>query len=112
MGFNTDPSSALPIWIAPRPGGGSEAGTCEGVNLSGSVGPASSAIIAPGAFSTWFTIQNTHDSQTLYLSFNAQATTEDFSLPPKASITLPFAPLNPLNAIGSGAGTTFAVIGY
>lgn len=83
-----------------------------GISVNGSVGAASAQLIAPGAFSAWVTIQNTHASQKLSLSFNATATVNDFTLAPGASVTLPFGLANALNGIGSGAGTTFAAIGF
>ncbi|MBU9203123.1 hypothetical protein KTD31_17340 [Burkholderia multivorans] len=83
-----------------------------GFSTSGTVGTTSAVIVAAGAFSAWVTIQNTHASNKLSLSFNATATTSDFTLAPGASITLPFGLANALNGIGSAAGTTFAAIGF
>jgi hypothetical protein len=84
-----------------------------GISQAGLVGATSAQIIAGGAFTAWVTIQNTHASQILYLSFAATASaTNGIALAPGASITLPFGPRNALNGIGSAASTTFAVIGY
>lgn len=77
-----------------------------------SVGGASATIIAAGTFLDSVTIQNTHATQTLYVSFNTPALTTDFAIGPAgAALTLPFGPTNALYGIGSGAATTFAVIG-
>lgn len=77
-----------------------------------SVGVASAQIIAAGAYLGSVTIQNTHATQTLYVSFNTPALTTDFAIAPAgAALTLPFGPTNALYGIGSGAATTFAVIG-
>lgn len=83
-----------------------------GVSTSGSVGAASATILAAGAYSAWVTIQNTHATQKLSLSFAATATTGDYTLSPGGSVTLPFGPANSLQAIGSGAATTWAAIGF
>lgn len=83
-----------------------------GISSSGSIGATSGQLIAPNTFQAWVTIQNTHASQKLSLSFNTAATTNDFTLAPGASITLPFGLANSLQAIGSGAGTTYALIGF
>lgn len=83
-----------------------------GVSSNGSVGTASAVVVPAGMFSNWVTIQNTHATQKLSLSFNATATTSDFTLAPGASLTLPYGLANALNGIGSGAGTTFALIGF
>lgn len=96
-----DIGSAPPTYLIPR----------AGISLSGTVGAASAVIVAAGVFQSAITIQNTHASQSLNLSFNASALTTDFKLAAGASITLQFGPSNALSAIGSGAGTTWAVIG-
>jgi hypothetical protein len=83
-----------------------------GISSNGTVGGSTAVIIAAGTYSAWVTIQNTHATQKLSLSFNASATTSDFTLAPGASITLPFGLANALSAIGSGAGTTYALIGF
>jgi hypothetical protein len=51
-------------------------------------------------------------TQKLSLSFNTPATTADFTLAPGAAMTLPFGLAKSLYGIGSGAGTTFALIGF
>lgn len=84
-----------------------------GISQSGFVGTTSAQVVAAGAFSSWVTIQNTHASQILYLSFAVTATTTNgIALNPGAFLTLPFGPKNALNGIGSGASTTFSVVGY
>jgi hypothetical protein len=83
-----------------------------GISSSGTVGTTSAQIVAPDQFAAWVTVQNTHASNKLSISFNASATTSDFTLAPGASITLPYGPGNSLNGIGSAAGTTYALIGF
>lgn len=84
-----------------------------GVSLKGSVGTSVSQLLAPASFKNWLTIQNTHASQSLAISFVASvAVGSDFTLAPGAALTLPYGPLNALYGIGSGAGTTFAIIGF
>lgn len=85
--------------------------TRAGVSVNGSVGAASAAIIAAGAFDGEVTIQNTHASQTLSVSFTNPATTSDFTIAAGAALTMHFGPTNALYGIGSGASTTFAAIG-
>lgn len=82
-----------------------------GISSNSTVGTASAVIVPAGTYSNWVTIQNTHASNKLSLSFNATATTADYTLAPGASITLPFGLANALNGIGSAAGTTYALIG-
>jgi hypothetical protein len=82
-----------------------------GISLSGNVGTTSAVIAPAGEFQQSVTVQNTHASNSLYLSFNANATTSDLKLAPGASITLPFGPSNALSALGSAASTTYAIIG-
>jgi len=83
-----------------------------GISSNGTVGTASAVIVAAGTYSAWVTIQNTHASNKLSLSFNAAATASDFTLAPGASITLPFGLANALSGIGSATGTTYALIGF
>jgi hypothetical protein len=82
-----------------------------GISSNGTVGATSAAIVPANTFSNWVTIQNTHATNKLSLSFNATATTSDFTLAPGASVTLPFGLANTLNGVGSAAGTTYALIG-
>lgn len=83
-----------------------------GVSMTGTVGAASATLIPPGTYGAWVTIQNTHATQSLNLSFAATATLNDFKLVAGASITLPFGLANALQGLGSGAGTTWAAIGF
>lgn len=83
-----------------------------GISTSGTVGAASATLIPAGTYSAWVTIKNTHATQTLSLSFNAAAVAADFPLAAGASVTLPFGLANSLQGIGSGAGTTWAAIGF
>jgi hypothetical protein len=83
-----------------------------GSSASGTVGAASAVIIAAGAYKGLVTVQNTSAANTLYISFNAAATTSDFAIAPGAAMTLTFGPTNALAGLGSAAGTTFALIGY
>jgi hypothetical protein len=106
-------AGAIPVWITSGSGSGGVAGPSKaGVSASNSVGTTSAQLIAAGAYKGWVTVQNTHATQTLYVSFGATATTADFAIAPGAALSLPFGPTNALNGIGSGAGTTFAVVGY
>lgn len=106
----SNPASAIPVWVTPPPPGGNAGIT--GVSSNSSVGAASAAIVTPGQFSTWLTIQNTHASQTLNVSYNSPATANDVKIPAGGSLTLPFSAQNTLYALGSGAATTYALIGY
>lgn len=83
-----------------------------GISSNSTVGTSSAVIVPAGTYSAWVTIQNTHASNKLSLSFNATATTSDFTLAPGASITLPFGLATALNGIGSATGTTYALIGF
>lgn len=83
-----------------------------GVSMSGNVGAASATLIPAGTYSAWVTIQNTHATQSITLSFNATAVAGDFKLAAGASITLPFGLANALQGLGSGAATTWAAIGF
>lgn len=107
-------SNPIPVVLSSGGGGSSTvSGPAEaGASLTGTVGTASAAIIAAGAYKGWATVQNTHAANTLYVTFGATATTADFAIAPGAALSLPFGPTNALNGIGSGAGTTFSVIGY
>ncbi len=96
-----DVGGAPPTYQIPR----------AGVSTSGTVGTTSAALIPAGTFSNSATIQNTHATQTLTLSFNTTALATDIKLGAGASITLPFGPTNALYGLGSGAGTTWAAIG-
>lgn len=82
-----------------------------GISSNNSAGVASAQILAAGVYLNNVTIQNTHATQTLNLSFTNPATVNDFRLAAGASITLPFGPSNALYAIASGAATTYAIIG-
>lgn len=83
-----------------------------GISSNSSVGTSSAVIVPAGTYSAWVTIQNTHATQKLSLSFTNPATTSDYTLVPGASITLPFGLANALYGIGSGAATTYALIGF
>jgi hypothetical protein len=109
-------AGAIPVRMVSGGGNGSSittAGPAEaGVSTSGTVGTTSGTIVAAGAYKGWVTIQNTHASNVLYVSFKAAATATDFAIYPNSALTLPFGPTNALSGLGSGAGTTFATIGY
>ncbi|MET3232270.1 UNVERIFIED_ORG: hypothetical protein ABIC54_004475 [Burkholderia sp. 1263] len=108
-----NPAGAIPVWItAGQSGTTGPTNAQAGVSTKGTVGTTSAAIIAAGQFTGWVTVQNTHASQTLYVSFTAPATTTDIAIQAGAALTLAFGPTNALNGIGSGAGTTFAAVGY
>lgn len=100
----------LPVYVTSAPSGSGS--TITGLSATGTVGTTSAAVIAAGAYKGWATVQNTHASNMLYVSFGATATVADFAIAPGAALTLPFGPTNALNGIGSAAGTTFAVVGY
>ena len=76
-----------------------------------SVSGTSATIVAAGTYSYWITIQNTHASQKLSLSFNNPATTSDLTLAAGQWITLTPGATNTLYGIGSGASTTYAIMG-
>jgi hypothetical protein len=113
-----DVPNSSSVWAIIQPGAGltaiidvlSEPGG--GISSNGSVGTSSAVVVAAGTFFKWVTIQNTHATQKLSLSFNTPATTADFTLAPGAAMTLPFGLAKSLYGIGSGAGTTFALIGF
>lgn len=106
-------AGAIPVWItAGQSGTTGPTNAQAGKSVSGNVGATSAGLIVAGSFAGWLTIQNTHATQTLYVSFNAPATASDFAIASGAALTLPFGPTNTLNGIGSGAATTFAVVGY
>lgn len=105
-------AGAIPVWItAGQSGTTGPTNAQAGASASGAVGTASAQIVAAGTYKGWVTIQNTHATNILYVSFNS-ATIGDFAIVPGGALTLAFGPTNTLNGIGSGAGTTFAVIGY
>jgi hypothetical protein len=112
MGFpnaQNNPAAAIPVWLAPAPG----SVTLNGISEHGSVGTSGAdVVVTANQFLDWVTIQNTHTSQMLYISFNNPATTSDIALTPGGAMTLPHAATNTLYGIGSGAATTWAVIGF
>lgn len=83
-----------------------------GISSNGTVGTTSAVVVPAGVYADWVTVQNTHATQKLSLSFNATATTADFTLAAGASVTFPYGLATALNGIGSGAGTTFAIVGF
>lgn len=109
-----NPAGAIPVYITSGSGGGGGVGgpSKAGVSVKGSVGTTSAAIIAAGQFAGWVTVQNTHATNTLFVSFTAPATATDIAILPGAALTLTFGPTNALNGIGSAAATTFAAVGY
>lgn len=107
-----NPAGAIPVWITSGGGGGGPTGPAViGVSANGTVGATSATLIAAGQYSGWVTIQNT-GTGTLYISFNATATTAGIAILAGAAMTLPFGPTNALTGIGSAAGVTWAAIGY
>lgn len=75
---------------------------------TGSVGAASAELLAAQT-RKYLTIQNTHATQSLYLSFTNPATVADILLLPTASITFQnVVPGNAIYGIGSGVATTFS----
>jgi hypothetical protein len=109
--YLVDPVSGNPMTPAGTVSGGSGSSPA-GISANSSIGTTSAFIVTAGQFPHWLTIKNTHATQTLYVSFNATATTSDFSIAPGASLTIPTGTSNGITAIGSGAGTTYALIGY
>lgn len=81
-----------------------------GASSTGSVGAASALIKAANTHATWLTIQNTHATQDLFLSFTNPATTSDLKIAAGSSITWNNPPTNAVYGIGSGAATTFAIM--
>jgi len=92
-------------------GGVAPPATRAGVTLNGSRDNSSGVIVPAGTFVNEMTIQNTHASQTLSITFTSPATSADFTIQPGAALTMKFGPTNALYGIGSGAATTFACIG-
>lgn len=111
MSYPNDPSNnaaSTPVRIT-----GNASTSVTGVSTSGTVGTAGTdVVLAAGTFKGSGTIENTHATQTLYLSFNTPATVNDIKVAPGSTITIPFGPTNALYGIGSGTGTTFAAVGY
>lgn len=108
-----NPAGAIPVWItAGQSGTTGPTNAQAGKSANGTVGTASAVIVAAGTYTGWITVQNTHATQILYISFNATATTSDLAIAPGAAMTLPFGPTNALTGIGSGAATSFAIVGY
>jgi len=84
-----------------------------GISRSGTAGTTGTDIIVPAnLYTDWVTIQNTHASQKLSLSFATTAAVTDVTLAANASITLPYGLATALRGIGSAAGTTWATIGF
>lgn len=106
-----DPVSGEPVTPAGTVSGGGS-NSPAGLSVNNSVGTTSAVIVTANQFPRWVTIQNTHASNTLYVSFNAAATTSDFQIAPGASLTLPSGFSNGIRAVGSAAGTTYAIIGF
>ena len=80
-------------------------------SATGNVGVASAQILAASATRKYLTIQNTHATQSLYLSFTNPATVSDILLLPTASMTFQnVVPSGILYGIGSGAATTYALM--
>jgi len=108
-----DANNPFPVTLSSGGAGGGPAGpSVSGASVSNSVDATSAEIIAAGTYKGWVTLQNTHASNTLYVSFGATATINDFAILPGAALTLPFGPTNALQGIGSQNATTFAHIGY
>ncbi len=105
MGDGTWAEVVAAVAISPA------SGEKTGINSNSSVGNASATIIPAGTYADWVTIQNTHATQGLSVSFNNPALPTDFTLAPGSALTLPFGLSNTLYGIGSGAGTTYALIG-
>ena len=83
-----------------------------GFSANGTVGITTGVLIAAGAFTTQFTLQNTSATQNIFISFAAGgATANDFKLAPGASYISTTGNANALNAIASAAGATYAVVG-
>lgn len=84
-----------------------------GIEYFGSVGTSGTdQIVQANRFTSELTIQNTHATQSIYLSYQTTgATTSDFKLNPGDAMRISFGPANNLLGLGSGAGTTFAVFG-
>lgn len=84
--------------------------TCTSSNSS--VSTASATAVAAAQNYASLTLMNTHASQTIYVSFTTPATTSDLKLAPLAALSFTqFGPKNALYVLGSGASTTYAIIG-
>ncbi|MES2126657.1 MAG: hypothetical protein V4463_05240 [Pseudomonadota bacterium] len=82
-----------------------------GLSANTNIGVSSAQIIAAGAFIEQVMVQNTHATQSMYVSFNDPATVADFQILPGGSVAYAFGPTNALFAIGSGVSTTYAITG-
>lgn len=100
-------AGAIPVYMAGSP----VSALKTGISINGSVGTTSAAIIPAGTFSQWATVQNTHATQTLRISFNNPATANDIGIGPGQGFTLPFGFSGALYGLGSGAATTYAIVG-
>ena len=77
---------------------------------AGTVGTASALLLAANTKRSVVTVQNTHASQTLYISATDPATVNDLAIVAGASMTMSPAPSNALYALGSGAATSYAIL--
>jgi len=78
-----------------------------------SVGTAAAELLAANTSRVYLSIQNTHGSQSLHLSFDGgDATTSDIKLTAGSSMTFETTacPTGSVSCIGSGAATTYAIL--
>lgn len=75
---------------------------------NGSVGAASALLLAADSTRRCLTLKNTHAAQTLYVTGETPATTNDYPLDPGESHTFSESAKGAFYVIGSGAATTYA----
>lgn len=103
-----NPAGAIPVYLA-SPAAGAKTLS----DSHSSVDNAAPAVIIPGGtYNGWATVQNTHATQTLYIGFSNSLTSAGVAIAPGLAFTFPFGLANSLYGLGSGAGTTFAIVGY
>lgn len=87
------------------------AATLRYTSSTATVTTASSVVVAGGQGYQVLTVQNTHASNTLYLSAACPATTADLQLPAGSGYVFNPAPANDVCAVASASGTTVSILG-
>ena len=76
-----------------------------------SVGTSSATLLAASSASKMLVVQNTHATQSLYVSTTTPATaTNGILIPPTWGYEFPYIPTNALYCLGSGASTTYTLL--
>jgi hypothetical protein len=75
-----------------------------------SVGTSSATLLAASSATKLLVVQNTHATQSLYVSTTTPATaTNGILIPPTWGYEFPYIPTNALYCLGSGASTTYTL---